>query len=96
MGVGVQVSRGLLFGEKHKSLQSCRVGWFLTGSCSLLLYLARLIDSYTDSTWTAPWMGGYLFYVFEGMWQLKFYAPAVRLAYIYSWAHIRIFICALA
>ena len=102
MGVGVQVSRGLLFGEKHKSLQSCRVGWFLyilTRSCSLQLHLARLIDSYTDGTWTAPWMGGYLFCVFEGMWQLKFYAPAMQLAYMctsYSWAHIRIFLCALA
>ena len=40
--------------------------------------------------------GRLLICVFEGTWQLKFYAPAMRLAYIYSWAHIRIFLCALA
>ena len=38
MADGIEVSRGLLFGEKHESLQSCSVyagSCILTGKCSL-------------------------------------------------------------
>ena len=49
----MRVSRRLLSGEKHKSLQSCSVQadlCILTGCCNLHLLKYNIIDSYTDDS----------------------------------------------